>query len=127
RYLNHGGVLVINNGLGLGTFDAAVRRELGRLLPAATLEPIPADHGLHGGLFDPSAVQYSPALARSKPELNNKPYLLGVTIDGDLRVIYSPYDVEAGWLEVHYPLMRGYESVSAQRLGMNVILYMMTH
>jgi len=127
RYLNHGGVLVINNGLGLGTFDAAVRRELKRLLPQATLEPIPADHGLHGGIFDTSTVQYSPALAASKPELNNKPYLLGVTIDGDLRVIYSPYDLEAGWLEVHYPLMRGYESVSAQRLGMNVILYLMTH
>ncbi len=127
RYLNRGGVLVINNGLGLGAFDAAVRRELERLLPQATLEPIPADHGLHGGLFDTSSVQYSPALAKSKPELNNKPYLLGITIDGDLRVIYSPYDLEAGWLEVHYPQMRGYEPVSAQRLGMNVIVYMMTH
>ncbi|MEK7996672.1 MAG: hypothetical protein AAB403_22950, partial [Planctomycetota bacterium] len=74
-----------------------------------------------------SSVQYSPALTRSKPELNNQPYLLGITMDGDLRVIYSPYDLEAGWLEVHYPQMRGYESVSSQRLGMNMILYMMTH
>ncbi|UCC96437.1 MAG: DUF4159 domain-containing protein [Phycisphaerales bacterium] len=127
RYLNSGGVLVINNGLGLGTFDAAVRRELKKLLPEARLEPISAGHGLHGGIFDTSTVQYSPALAKSKPELKSQPYLLGITIDGDLRVIYSPYDLEAGWLEVHYPQMRGYESISAQRLGMNVIVYMMTH
>jgi hypothetical protein len=52
---------------------------------------------------------------------------LGATIDGDLRVIYSPYDLEAGWLEVPYPLARGYESVSSQRLGMNIIVYLMTH
>ena len=127
RYLKHGGVLVINNGLGLGTFDAAVRREIERLLPEASLEPIQADHALHSGLFDTSSVQYSPVVVKSKPELNGKPYLLGVTIDGDLRIIYSPYDLEAGWLEVHYPQMRGYEPVSAQRLGMNLILYMMTH
>jgi hypothetical protein len=72
-------------------------------------------------------VRYSPSLTQSKPELNNQPYLLGVTIDGDIRVIYSPYDLEAGWLEVSYPLMKGYESVSSQRLGINIIIYLMTH
>ena len=127
RYLNYGGVLLINNGLGLGTFDAAVRREMKKVLPEATLEPIAADHNLHNGIFDTSAVQYSPALVKSKPELGSQPYLLGVTMDGDLRVIYSPYDLEAGWLEVYYPLMRGYESISAQRLGINLIIYVMTH
>jgi Domain of unknown function (DUF4159) len=127
RYLNHGGVLLINNGLGLSTFDAAVRREIKKLLPNVTLQPIPANHSLNAGLFDTSTVQYSPELAKSKPELNHQPYLLGMTIDGDLRVIYSPYDLEAGWLEVHYPMMRGYDSVSAERLGMNIIIYIMTH
>lgn len=127
RYVNSGGVLVIDNGLGLGTFDAAVRRELRKLLPEARLELIPANHDLYAGIFDTSRVQYSPALVKSKPELNNQPYLLGITIDGQLRVIYSPYDLEAGWLDVPCPQIRGYESVSAQRLGMNLIIYMMTH
>jgi hypothetical protein len=53
--------------------------------------------------------------------------MLGASIDGDLRVIYSPYDLEGGWLEVYYPLMRGYETASSQRLGMNIIIYIMTH
>ena len=127
RYLNDEGVLLINNGLGLGTFDAAVRRELNSILPNMTLKQIPAGHSLYSSLFDVSKVRYSPSLTKSKPELNNQPYLLGVTIDGDVRVIYSPYDLEAGWLEVYYPLMKGYESVSSQRLGINMIIYIMTH
>jgi len=127
RYLGYGGVLLINNGLGLGTFDAAVRRELKKLLPDVTLEPIPASHSLYSTLFDVSTVRYSPSLAKAKPELKNQPYLLGAAIEGDLRIIYSPYDLEAGWLEVYYPLMKGYESVSSQQLGMNIIIYVMTH
>jgi hypothetical protein len=127
QYLNSGGVLLVNNGLGLGTFDAAVRREISKALPGVSFEPIPAGHDLHGSIFDTSTVRYCPSLAKSKPELGNRPALSGVMIDGELRVIYSPYDLEAGWLEVPYPQMRGYESISAQRLGMNIILYMMTH
>ena len=127
QYLNYGGVLLVNNGLGLGTFDAAVRRELNKLLPDSTLQRISPGNDLFSSLFDASTVRYSPSLAKSKPQLNNQPYLLGATIDGDLRVIYSPYDLESGWLEVHYPLARGYESVSSQRLGMNIIVYLMTH
>jgi len=127
QYLNYGGVLLVNNGLGLGTFDTAVRRELSKLLPDSTLQRISPGNDLFSSLFDASTVRYSPSLAKSKPELNDQPYLLGATIDGDLRVIYSPYDLEAGWLEVPYPLARGYESVSSQRLGMNIIVYLMTH
>ncbi len=118
---------MINNGLGLGTFDAAVRRELKKILPNMSLQPIPAGHSIYNSLFDVSTVRYSPSLAKNKPELNNQPYLLGITIDGDLRVIYNPYDLEAGWLEVYYPMMKGYESVSSQRLGINMIIYLMTH
>lgn len=127
QYLHSGGLLLINNGLGLSTFNAAVRRELKKVLPSMMLEPIPAGHNLHIGIFDTSTVQYTPSLVKSKPGLGSQPTLLGVMMDGELRVIYSPYDLEAGWLEVHYPQMRGYESISAQRLGMNIILYMMTH
>ncbi|MHC4329676.1 MAG: DUF4159 domain-containing protein [Planctomycetota bacterium] len=127
QYLNYGGVLLVNNGLGLGTFDAAVRRELRKVLPDVSLQPVSANNDLYSSLFDVSNVRYSPSLTKNKPELKNQPYLLGATIDGDLRVIYSPYDLEAGWLEVYYPLMRGYESVSSQRLGMNIIIYVMTH
>jgi hypothetical protein len=35
--------------------------------------------------------------------------------------------MEAGWLAVYYPLMKGYEPASAQELGMNVVTYAITH
>jgi hypothetical protein len=134
RYLDYGGVLLINNGMGLSTFDRAVRRELAKILPDAKLEPIAANHNLYSSFLSIREVGYSPVLAKNKPELKNRPYLLGVTIDGarhtnggqDLRVLYSPYDLEAGWLEAYYPLIRGYDSIGAQQLGMNIIAYVMT-
>ncbi len=139
RYLHYGGVLLINNGMGLSTFDRAVRRELAKILPEAELEPISANHHLYNSLLTIKKVRYSPVVAKNKPPpaaglikpsvagLKNQPYLLGATIDGDLRVLYSPYDLEAGWLDAYYPLIRGYESIYAQQLGMNIITYVMTH
>ncbi|MCH7556913.1 MAG: DUF4159 domain-containing protein [Planctomycetes bacterium] len=139
RYLNYGGVLLVNNGMGLSTFDRAVRRELAKILPDVELELIPANHHLYNSLLTIKEVRYSPVVAKNKPPpaaglikpsvagLKNKPYLLGATIDGDLRVLYSPYDLEAGWLDAYYPLIRGYEPIYAQQLGLNIITYVMTH
>ena len=126
-YLNYGGVLLINNGMGLSTFDKAVRRELAKILPEASLEPISTNHHLYNSLLPIERVRYSPVVAKNKPELKNQPYILGATIDGDLRVLYSPYDIEAGWLDAYYPLIRGYEPIYAQKLGLNIITYVMTH
>lgn len=127
RYLNFGGVLLINNGMGLSTFDRAVRRELMRILPEARLEPVAGNHHLYNSLLSIDKVKYSPVVEKNKPELRNEPYILGVTIDGDLRVLYSPYDIEAGWLDAYYPLIRGYEPIYSQKLGLNIITYVMTH
>jgi hypothetical protein len=85
------------------------------------------NHHLYNSLLPVDSVRYSPVVAKNKPELKNRPYILGVTIDGDLRVLYSPYDIEAGWLDAYYPLIRGYEPVHAQKLGLNIITYVMTH
>jgi len=127
RYLHYGGVLLINNGLGLNTFDRAVRRELVKILPQFQLQPVTANHNLYSSLFPIGEVRYSPVLTENKPELKNRPFLLGITIGGDLRVLYSPYDIEAGWLDAYYPLIKGYEPFGAQQLGMNIIAYVMTN
>jgi hypothetical protein len=126
-YIASGGILLANNGLGLSTFDRAVRRELRRIVPDSGFQMLPARHALYHSLFDIEKVRYSPVLAQGGPLLGQGPHLLGITVAGDLRVLYSPYDLEAGWLPADYPLMRGYESLSAQRLGMNIIVYFMTH
>ncbi len=125
-FLDHGGTLVINNGLGLATFDQAVRREIGRLLPGRSLTPLAADHPLFHAIRPSGDVQYTPAVQKLHPELA-KPTLEGIAFDGDWRVIYSPYDLSGAWLGCDYPLARGYETQSGSELGMNVLFYAMTH
>jgi hypothetical protein len=125
EFIENSGILLINNGLGMATFDEAVKRELRKILPDATLERIPSKHDIFNNLLQIANVRYSPSLADSQPDLS-EPVLFGASIDGELRVIYSPYDMEAGWLDAYYPLIRGYDAVSAQQLGMNLITYIMT-
>ena len=128
QYLSLGGFLLINNGLGLSTFDRAVRREMEGVLPGQGFQTIPRNHDLFRSLFSMEQVQYTPMLesegAQGDSTLSS---LLGMRVDGELRVLYSPYDVEAGWLGAYYPMMRGYQPPSAQQLGMNVITYVLTN
>jgi hypothetical protein len=125
-FLDRNGTLVINNGLGLRSFDAVVRRELERLLPGAALTPVPADHPIYSSVFRIAESRYTPAVLKEKPDLK-VPVLEGLSSGGDLRVIYSPFDLEAAWLGCEYPLARAYESESGTELGINVIMYAATH
>ena len=127
-YADGGGTLLINNALGLAKFHQAAMREISRVFPGKDINVLPADHELYNILNDIRRVKYTPTLIKDKgKDLAERPLLYGMQIDGKLRVIYSPYDMEAGWNEVGYPLSRGYESDSAKKLGMNVIMYAMTH
>ncbi len=124
-YLARGGFLLVNNGLGLSRFHQSALDELERLLPGESLEPLPPDHTLFRLPAAVDAVAYTPALRRQQPELGRQPLLLGMHHRGELAIVYSPYDLEAGWLNTHFPLMRGYENASAQQLGLNLVAYSM--
>jgi hypothetical protein len=125
-FLRSAGTIFINNGLGLQSFDAVARRELRQLLPEAHLVKIPPTHPIYSALHQIRACGYTPALQKEQPELKT-PVLEGIEIDGDLRVIYSPYDLEAAWLGADYPLARAYDPPSGTQLGMNIAMYAMTH
>jgi hypothetical protein len=127
RFLGGGGTLLINNGLGLRTFDRAVRRELRKVLPdSADLRPIPIEHPIFSAVARSTQAQYTPAVLAERPGLQT-PLLEGVTLGSDLKIIYSPYDLELGWQGLEQPLAKGYESSSAMALGLNIVLYAMTH
>ncbi len=128
KYLKNDGFLVMNNGLGLSKFHESARRELKELqdmLSGSSLEEVKPDHELFNLLAPAGNVRYTPRIKKNSPELGNKPLLLGLKHEGELVAIYSPYDLEAGWLNTDFPLMRGYESRSARRLGMNLIAFSM--
>jgi hypothetical protein len=125
-FLQRNGTLLINNGLGLSTFDLAVRRELARVLPGSKLEPIPLSHAIFSDVLPVQTADYSPAVAMRYGPLKT-PKLEGVTLNGDVRVIYSPIDLEAGWEPAEYPLALTYLSDTATPLGMNILMYAATH
>ena len=125
-FLAGSGTIIIDNGLGLETFDLAARRELAALIPGAKLAPIPLDHPLYAASVPVRTVQYSPAVLREHPDLKI-PVLEGISIAGDLRVIYSPYDLSSGWLGCEDPLAKTYSPVSATALGLDLMVYAVTH
>ncbi len=125
-FLAGSGTLIINNGLGLATFDAAVRREVAAIIPGAQLKPVPLDHPLFAAAVRVSEASYTPAALKLRPDLK-VPYLEGVAIGNDLKIIYSPIDIEAGWDNVDRPLARAWTAAPATAMGLNLITYAVTH
>ena len=126
QFLNRGGTLLIDNAQGLKTFDLAVRRELSQILPGTELKPVPLDHEVFSTYYKIGTVEYTPAVQRLEPKLNTS-QLEGINMDGDMRVIYSKYDLGGGWQGTEHPQGKGYARQDALRLGINIVTYAMTH
>jgi hypothetical protein len=126
-FLQRGGTLLINNGLGLATFDHAVRREIDHVLPGAKLEPIPLSSSIFNDVVPVQTADYTPAVAMRYGAGLTTPKLEGITLNGDIRVIYSPIDLEAGWEPTEYPMALAYRSDTATPLGMDILMYAATH
>jgi len=122
-WIEAGGTLVVDDSAatpGYG-FDAAFRRELVRLLPAARLERLPADHTVFKSFFLVRTVAGARIVS---------PFLEGITIQGRTAVIYSPNnllgtfarDPLGRWLD---PCAPGGEHQRrlAFHLGVNIVMY----
>ena len=126
KFLESGGVLLADACCGRASFDTALRRELARVLPGKPLVPLARDHQLYKSLEKIEGVEYTDLVKQSKPGFNT-PALEGVSLNGILAVVYSKYDLGCGWEEIEHPYARGVASADALRLGMNTIVYAMTH
>lgn len=125
-FLERGGTLVVNNGLGLADFDRAVRRELARVLPMRSFTDVPAGHAIFSAVRPITEATYTPRVQKLNPALH-QPALEAIAIDTDLRVIYSRFDMAGAWLGCDYPLSCSYTAESGAEIGMNVLMYAMTH
>jgi len=126
RYLSAGGVLLANACCGRKGFDAAFRREIKRVLPDQSLERIPLDHPVYDSVFPIRQVEYTPLVRHEHPGLKTAS-LEGMSLEKQLRVVYSPFDLVNGWSGAPNPYARGYESDDALRLGINMLVYAMMH
>ena len=126
RYLTSGGVLLADSCCGRTNFDRSFRRELRRVLPDKKLSKLPANHPLYSARATIRTVRYTDLVRQTQGGLNT-PHLEGITLGGTLCVIYSPYDLGCGWEEQVHPYSKGYSSADALKIGMNVLVYSMTH
>jgi len=126
-YLAGGGFLIIDNSLGLDEFGRAVYREMKKVFPSPDFAKMPTEPALvPPGPFTLARVRYTLA-ARAKYPALAAPVLECIQIDGHARVLYSPFDMAAGWQGDDHPLAYGYETGDALRLGANLITYCLTH
>jgi len=125
RYLLSGGFLLASPSLGRREFDRAFRREIARVLPQHELRPLAADHPVYGILNRIDGVGYADyvaSLGETPPELP----LEGMELGGTTAVVYSPYGL-GGWRGFDHPFGRDLSHRDAVRLGVNIVLYAMTH
>ncbi len=125
-YLNSGGVLVADAAAGSKAFDVAFRRKLGRVLPNNALKTLPMDSPLYSMPFAIKGVEYSD-LVKAQDHGLNAPTLQGVTVDGQLAVIYSSFSLSNGWEQLGFAYNRGYSDPDALRIGVNILSYAVTH
>jgi hypothetical protein len=111
---------------GRRSFDEAFRREIKRVLPQQKLERIPLDHPVYRSVYPVRKVEYTPLALHERPDLAT-PTLEGISLENQLRVIYSPYDLVNGWSGAPNPYDRGYRGEDALKVGINVLVYAMTH
>jgi hypothetical protein len=125
-YLSGGGVLVADAAAGSKAFDVAFRREIARVLPKNELKTLPIESPVYQMPFAIKAVEYTD-MVKTQDRGLNAPTLQGVTVDGQLAVIYSSYSLSNGWEQLGFAYNRGYSDSDALRIGVNLFSYAVTH
>jgi len=126
KYLDNGGFLLAEACCGRKGFDLAFRKIMAELYPAAPLRDIAQDNVIFSMPNDVKRVGVTPVLQQALATAVTSPRLEGVEVNGHIAVIYSPFGMAGGWEMSQSPYARGYDDVSSQRLGQNILMYSVT-
>lgn len=126
EYLDNGGVLLVDCAVGSSEFDREFRREIKEMYKDRPLKTLPAEHPLLKFVFDTSKAQLAP-LARRLIGAVATPQLEAIEVDGTLPVIYSRLSLSAGWEQLPRAYNLGYADEDALKLGVNVLMYVVSH
>lgn len=127
RYLENGGMLFAEACCGRKGFDAAFRETMRAVFPDKPLTRIPTTAGIFKEPNNITAVGVTPGLMQETGQARAEPLLLGVEMNGNYSVIYSPFGLAGGWEMSQSPYARGLNDVAATQLGQNVLMYSVTH
>ena len=123
RHLQYGGFLLVDGADGFegAGFDASVRRELTRLLPASPILRVAREHVLYKSFY---------LIDHQGGRLAVKPWLEAQVLDGRVAVLYSQNDLGGAWArgqlgDWEYACTPGGEAQreTAFRLGVNIAMY----
>lgn len=126
-YLENGGFLFGEACCGRSGFDTSFRAMLRSVLPNKQLARIPQNSALFNSPNVLKTVGVTPALMQESGQARFDPNLLGIDVNGNFGVIYSPLGLSGGWEMSQSPYARGLNDVSAIQIGQNVLMYSVTH
>lgn len=130
-YLRRGGFIFADAICASEEFAEAFRREMKAIFPEQSLVTVAADHPLLGnrfGGYDVSRLRLRDPAFRD-PDTGSPrstlvvPLLEGLSVDGRIAVVFSPYDLSCALENQTSPECKGYSREEATRLGTNIILY----
>jgi hypothetical protein len=126
KYLENGGFLLAEACCGRKGFDLSFRQLMAALFPEAPLKAIPQNNAVFRTPNDVQRVGVTPMLQQELGASVIQPRLEGVEVAGHVAVIYSPFGMAGGWEMSQSPYAKGYDDVSSQRLGQNILMYVVT-
>jgi hypothetical protein len=133
-FLDRGGLLIADSICGSGEFSDAFRAEIDAILPASTLEEIPADDPLftaaYGGFDIRRVTLRQPLAGNGRLDAREQvitPKLEGIRMGDRWAVIFSPYDLSCALEKQNSLQCTGYTSEDAQRIALNLLLYSLNH
>ena len=135
QFLERGGTLLADSICASATFTAAFRTEIAAILPASTLEEIPADDPLftaaaYGGYDIRTVSLREPAGGDGPMQMRKRPIppkLEGVRIGDRWAVIFSPYDLSCALEKQNSLECTGYNRDDAEKIALNILLYSLNH
>ena len=119
-------VLFIDAAVGTSEFDKAFRREIKKVYSDKDLKPLPPDHPMFNFVSDARKVRLSSQAATLFPGLST-PALEAIEVDGLLPVVYSRLSLSAGWEKLPRAYNVGYADEDAVKVGVNALMYLVTH
>ena len=126
EYVNRGGFLFSDAACGRAEFDESFRALMAEVFGESPLAPIPADNPVYRIGFDTSRVTYTAAVRELNPNLTALT-LYGITVNGRIAVVYSPYDIGCALEQLPAYGTRGLVSEDAFKVAANVVLFALSH
>jgi pimeloyl-ACP methyl ester carboxylesterase len=126
EYLKNGGFLMAEACCGRQDFTNAFVREMRKVLPGQSLEPVSPESPLYSIPNKIAQVGVTPALEAKIGQPAMAPKLLGIQQNGHYSVVFSPYGLIAGWEMSPDPYSLSLDTSGALALGENLLMYAVT-